>query len=151
MVRPGSVRGDELGLFVQAPIDPGDHVPDLKTGVLDPNRHPMLRPRPGEGQQMAARLQHAQALGPHLHAWHVVVPALAHEGQAVGRVGHDGIHAAVRQGAEHLQAVAVMQAYGFGHSSLGVLPVAIMRLSRSARWPTCFAQRESSIIVAAAW
>lgn len=38
-----------------------------------------------------------------------------------------------------------------GQSSRGSLPVAIIRLSRSARWPTCFAQRESSIIVAAAW
>lgn len=44
---------------------------------------------------------------------------------------------------------ALAVGHGFGHSSRGVLPVAIIRLRRSARWPTCVAQRLSSIIDAA--
>jgi len=40
-------------------------------------------------------------------------------------------------------------AAGFGHSSRGVAPVAIIRLNRCARSPTWPAHRDSSIIAAA--
>ncbi len=109
MVRAWSIRRGVLGLIVQAPVDPRNHVPNLKTRILNPHRHPVLCARASKRQQMPAGLQHPQALGPDRHAGHVVVPALPHEGQAVGRIRHHGIHAAIRHGAQHFQAVAQVQ------------------------------------------
>jgi hypothetical protein len=78
-------------------VDPGDHVADLKARILNPHRHPVLCPGASEGQQVAARLKHPQALSPNVFAGNVVVPLLAHKAQTVRRVRHASIHAAGRQ------------------------------------------------------
>jgi len=90
-------------------VDPGDHVADLKARVLNVHRHAVLRPGASEGQQVPARLEHPQALGPDINAGHVVVPCLAHEGQAVWGVGDDCVYAGVWECGENLQAIAVMK------------------------------------------
>jgi len=79
MVRHDAKLGGDFRGLVQAPVHPSDHVADLKTGILDAHCHAVLCAGAGERQQVAARLEHAQALGPHLDARHVVVPAFAHE------------------------------------------------------------------------
>jgi hypothetical protein len=79
MVRAWPIRRGVLGLIVKAPVDPRNHVADLEARILDPDRHPVLRPRASEGQQVAARLQHPQALVPDFHAGHVVVSPLTHK------------------------------------------------------------------------
>ena len=56
---------------------------------------------------MPARFQHTKALGPDLDGWHVIVPPPAHEAQPVRRIGHDGVHAAIWQRLEHLDAIAL--------------------------------------------
>jgi hypothetical protein len=79
MVRAWPIRRGVLGLIVKAPVDPRNHVADLEPGILDSHRHSVLRARASKGQQVAARLQHSQALGPDLNAGHVVVPPLTHK------------------------------------------------------------------------
>src|SRR5690606_29232184 len=71
-----------------AAVHPVDAVPDLKTRVLDSARHPVIGAGTAEREQMTARLEDAQALGPELDAVGDagVVPALAHEPELVGRV-----------------------------------------------------------------
>ena len=74
-------------------------IADLKTGVFNPNRHAVLGAGASKRQQVAARLEHAQAFGPYLHFRNIVVPLLAHEGQAIGRVCDDGVHAVISHAA----------------------------------------------------
>lgn len=54
-------------------VHPRDHVADFKPGILDAHGHAVLGARPGKRQQVPARLEYAQALGPNFHARHVVV------------------------------------------------------------------------------
>lgn len=102
MVRHDAELGGDFRGLVQAPVHPRDHVADLEARILDPNRHAVLRPGAREREQVPTWLQHAQTLGPYLHARHVVVPSFPHEAQAVRRVGDDGVHACVWHGAEHV-------------------------------------------------
>lgn len=81
-------------------VHPRNHVPNLKPRILDAHGHAVLGPGASERQQVAARLEYAQALSPYFHAGHVVVPALAHEAQAIRRVGDNGVDAAVRHAAQ---------------------------------------------------
>lgn len=98
--------------LVKAPINPRDHVPNLKPRVLDANRHPVLRPRAGKRQQMPAGLQHPQALAPDRLAGHVVVPALFHEREPIRRIGHDRVDRVIRKLFQALQAVTDQQPRG---------------------------------------
>src|SRR5690606_40408774 len=74
------------------PVKPRDGVPNLKPGILDRNRQPMPRPGASEREQVPARLQPPQAfLGP-LAARRESVPLLAHEAEAVGGIGDNGVY-----------------------------------------------------------
>jgi len=99
---------EDFGIFAQAPVNPGDHVPDLEPGVLDAHGHAVLGARAGEGQQMPAGLEHAQALGPDVGARDVAVPALAHERKPIWRIGDDGVDGVIRHAAKNFKAVAVV-------------------------------------------
>ena len=90
-----------------AAIHPCNHVADFKPGVLDANGHAVLRARPGEDQQVPARFEHSQAFGPDVNTGYVIVPLFAHKGQAIRRVGHDGIDAVVFHEQHVIEAVAV--------------------------------------------
>lgn len=78
-----------MGLREAAALDPRDHVADLESSIFDAHGHAVLSAGARGGKQVATRLQHAQALSPDLSARHVVVPALSHELQPVGRIRHD--------------------------------------------------------------
>ena len=69
----------------------------------------MLRAGASERQKVPARFQHAQALGPYVHARHVVVPTLTHEGQPIWRVGHDAIDARIGHRPQYVKAIAVVK------------------------------------------
>ena len=62
-----------------ARVNPGDHVADFKPGVFDPHGHPVLGARASERQQVAARLEHSQALCPDFNAGHIAVPLMTHK------------------------------------------------------------------------
>jgi hypothetical protein len=79
MVRHHANFCSDFRCFIQAPVDPSDHVAYFKPGILDAHSHAMLRARASEGQQVAARLQDAQALSPDFCCRYIVVPLLAHE------------------------------------------------------------------------
>ena len=91
MVRHDAFLGGDLGGRIETPIHPGDHVADLEPCILDPHGHAVLRASSRKRQQVPAGLEYAQALGPYLDARHVVVPALAHEGQAIRGIRHDAV------------------------------------------------------------
>jgi hypothetical protein len=65
----------------------------------------MLGPRPPEGEEVSAGLEHPETFDPDLDGRDVVVPALPHESQPIRRVGHDGIYRVVRQGPEIVSTV----------------------------------------------
>ena len=69
----------------------------------------MPGPRPTEREQMSARLEHAQALNGPRQARRQVIPRLAHEAEAIGRIGDDGVDGCVGHGCEHVEAVAVVE------------------------------------------
>jgi hypothetical protein len=58
---------------------------------------------------VAARLENTQALSGERHARGQAVPLAAHEPEAVGRVGDDGVHRVVGQAGEDVEAVTVIK------------------------------------------
>lgn len=79
MVRHHATFCSDFRCFIQAPVDPSDHVADFKPGILDAHGHAVLGAGARKRQQVTARLEHAQALRPNFHAGHVVVPFFTHE------------------------------------------------------------------------
>lgn len=67
----------------------------------------MERAGAAEREKVGAWLGNAQRFDPELLAWYAVVPPLAHEVQAVGRVGHDGVDAVGIHGTHGVAAVGV--------------------------------------------
>ena len=80
-------------------------------GVLDRAGQPVPCAGAAERQDVAAGRQDAQHLPPHpdVERDPGAVPPFAHEPQFVGRVGDHGVHAAVREGGQHVAAVAQVQ------------------------------------------
>ena len=106
-------------------VHPSDEVPNLESRVLDADSHAVLRPRPGEGKQVPARPEAFHCAAPQVHGRHVVVPALAHEGQPIGRVRDDGLNKPnVGQGFHGVGEVQadVLDGEGWGHSRIARFP-----------------------------
>ena len=78
------------------PVHPGNHVSNLKPGVLNVDRHAVLRPGAGERQEVPTRFQDAQALFPNIDTGDGVIPMVVHEGQAVRWVCHNAVNRIVR-------------------------------------------------------
>jgi hypothetical protein len=57
---------------------------------------------------MASRLEYAQAFGPNVNRWYVVIPTLSHEGQPIRRIRNNRIDRAIRKGLEYVETVAVV-------------------------------------------
>jgi hypothetical protein len=89
-------------------IHPSNHIPNLETCILNPHRHPVLRPSASEGQQVPTGLQDTKHLLPYLDAGDVVIPPLAHERQAVWWITHDRIDAFIGERPQNLQTVPVI-------------------------------------------
>ncbi len=70
--------------------------------------HSVLCASAGEGQKMPAGLQHTPALSPYLGTRYVVVPAIAHEGLAVGWIRHYGVDRVLLHTPHYLQAMTHM-------------------------------------------
>ena len=110
-----------LGVVTEAPVDPAHHIADLKPRQPDAHNDPVIGPRSGEGEQVTARFEHAQALGPHGRTRHERIPCPPHESrparfvffavqpsaehfagiglfaETIGRIGDHGIDRVVRE------------------------------------------------------
>ena len=58
---------------------------------------------------MAAGLEDAQAFAPDVSVRYVVVPMVAHEGEAIGRVGDDCVDAGIGERAQDIAAIPAIQ------------------------------------------
>ena len=127
-----------VALGKAAAVQPADLVAHLKPGIFNGYGHAVIGAGAAEGQQVAAGLQHAQALGPgfHLKGHVTAIPGHAHEagrhagsavrglvagaclaraallagGQVIRRVGHYAVNARINQRAQHLAAIALKDA-----------------------------------------
>src|SRR5690606_35497672 len=88
-------------------VEPGDRVADLEASSLNGDRKPVPRPRTAERRQVPAGLQHSQALTRPPLTGRERVPLLAHESEAVGRIGHDSINAVIGHVCHDLEAVSL--------------------------------------------
>ena len=73
------------------PIDPHQHVAHFPAGVFDGAHQAMKGPGAAKGQEMGAGLGYAQGLDPEGGAGDAAVPILAHEAEAIWRIGDDGV------------------------------------------------------------
>ena len=87
-------------------VQPAESIPDFPTGILDVTRQPVEGLGAAEGQQVCTRFAHPQHLLPDLDAGHVLIPVVAHETEAVGRVAETAIVAIGRERLENFKHVS---------------------------------------------
>lgn len=90
-------------------VQPADRVPDLEPRILDRTRQAVVGAGAAERKQVPAGLEDAEGFGPSLDPVGNpgTVPALPHEAELVGRVGHNRVRARLVQGPHDLDAVAL--------------------------------------------
>jgi len=113
-------------------VTPHHRIPALEPSQPQRHAHEVVRAAAGKGDDVPAGLEHAKRLAPHLGAGHPAIPGAAHEalllrpvflagqpgsqagdhvgglvvGEAVGRIGDDGVDAVVGHCAQRVEAVA---------------------------------------------
>lgn len=89
-------------------------VPYFESCILNCARQPVVSARSSKGQEMATRLEYAQAVGPHLRIEcnTALIPMTPHERIFVGWVCYDGVDAGVGHFPQHVEAVPEPQRDG---------------------------------------
>ena len=100
--------GDVEALREAAAVHPQQHVADLEASMVDGAGDAVIGAAAGERGEVAARPQDAAHRLPRLRIGGDagLVPALTHEAQLVGRIGHRGVEMVRREPRHHLAAIA---------------------------------------------
>ncbi|OHD23896.1 MAG: hypothetical protein A2Y38_20340 [Spirochaetes bacterium GWB1_59_5] len=114
---PLSVEED-LRVLAQAPVEPLQTIADLPTCVFDRAREPVIGASAAERGEVRAGLRDAERLGPNTGPGNRVIPAAAHEREAVGRIADDRVDHPFGQLRHSLATIAVDHAPS--HESLSM-------------------------------